>query len=188
MKSLVVGLLLWGFMHFLPALAPGLRARLIARLGENGYKASFGVFMLFGIVLMVRGWKVTEETVLYTAPEWGGIVTLLAMLGASILIFAPYTSNSLRRLLRHPQLTGVALFGLGHLVAVGYLRSLVLFGGMALWAVLEMVLINRRDGPRVPPQAATRKDDLKLLLVGLGFFLIFLFTHEALFGVPVLPE
>lgn len=188
MRQLVIGLLLWSFMHFLPALAPGLRSKLITRLGENGYKASFGVFMFFGIIMMVRGWKLTGETVLYAAPEWGGILTLAAMLASSVLFFAPYMPNSLRRLLRHPQLTGVVLFGLGHLVAVGYVRSLVLFGGLSLWAVLEMVLINRRDGPRVLPEAATRKDDLKLLVAGLGFFMIFLFTHEALFGVGVLPE
>jgi uncharacterized membrane protein len=187
MQMLVAGLLIWCGVHLLPAFAPGTRRQLVGGLGENGYKALFGVCMIAAVLLMVFGWKRTEEVVLYTAPEWGGIVTLVTMLGTSVTFFAPYMANNLSRLLRHPQLTGVILFGAGHLAAVGNWRALVLFGGFTLWAVLEIVLINRREGPWTRPAPATRKDDFKLLLTGLGFFMIFMFTHEGLFGVSPLP-
>jgi uncharacterized membrane protein len=116
------------------------------------------------------------------------MVALVTMLGTSVSFFAPYMANNLSRLLRHPQLTGVILFGVGHLAAVGNWRSLVLFGGFTLWAVLEILVINRREGAWERPEPTTRKDDLKLLLTGLGFFLIFMYTHEGLFGVSPLPS
>jgi len=187
MRMLVIGLLIWCLVHLLPAAAPGLRRRLVARFGENAYKGLFGLCMILAVLLMVFGWGRTGEVELYTAPEWGGIVTLLTMLGTSISFFAPYVPNNLSRLLRHPQLTGIILFGVGHLVAVGNARSLLLFGVLAGWAALEILLINRREGPWSKPEPATHKDDFKLLLTGLGFFMIFLFTHEALFGVSPLP-
>jgi uncharacterized membrane protein len=104
----------------------------------------------------------------------------------AILFFAPYMPNNLSRLIRHPQLAGIALFGIGHLAAVGNLRSVVLFGGFALWAVVETIFLNRRDGAWQKPEPASRVNDLKLFLAGLGFFLIFLFLHGPLFGTSLL--
>jgi hypothetical protein len=47
------------------------------------------------------------------------------------------------RLLRHPLLFGVILWAVAHLLVNGDLRSVVLFGGLLVWAALEIVLINR---------------------------------------------
>lgn len=188
MRMLVIGMLLWSVVHLIPAAVPGLRRRLAGGLGENAYRAVVGLCIIAAVLLMVFGWKRTEPAVVYATPDWGGMVTLLAMLGMSISFFAPYIPSNLARWLRHPQLAGVVLFGVGHLVAVGHLRSLVLFGGMAAWALLEIVLINRRDGAWVKPEPVSRMGDFKLLLTGLGFFMIFMFTHQGLFGVSPLPD
>jgi uncharacterized membrane protein len=188
MKLLMVGVLAWSLIHLVPSGAPGLRKKLVSGIGEMAYKVVFTLLIIGAILLMVQGWKLSGETALYAAPDWGGIVTLLLMLGTSITFFAPYMTNNLSRLLRHPQLSGIILFGIGHLAAVGNLRSVVLFGGLALWAVLEILLINRREGVWVKPQPATRREDFKLFLAGLGFFMIFMFTHQGLFGVSPVPS
>ena len=94
---------------------------------------------------------------------------------------------ALRRLIRHPQLTGVLAWGLGHLFSNGEARSLILFGGLALWAGLQMILLNRRDGAWQKPERVPVGSDLKLLLTGAGFFAIFMYTHEWLFGVGPVP-
>jgi uncharacterized membrane protein len=104
------------------------------------------------------------------------------MLIAFVLFFAPYPPNNIKRLLRHPQLTGVLCWGVGHLLANGEGRSIVLFGGLALWALLEMVLINRRDGAWQKPQPAPRKNDIILAAAGLGAYVIFAMAHQWLFG------
>ena len=59
----------------------------------------------------------------------------------------------------------------------------VLFGGLTLWAILEIVLINRRDGAWVKPESAPRRNDLLLVVVGFAAYLVFAFAHRWLFGV-----
>ncbi len=187
MNLLIVGVVLFSVAHFVPAVATGFRSGLVNSLGEYGFKALLGLFMLAAVVLMVMGWKGASEAMLYQAPAWGDKATLLSMLIVSALFFAPYIENNIRRRIRHPQLVGVILFGVGHLLASGSTRGVVLFGGFTLWAIIEIVLLNRRDGAWERPAAVGHKGDFKLLLTGLGFFLIFLFTHENLFGVSPVP-
>ena len=74
--------------------------------------------------------------------------------------------NNVKRLLRHPQLTGVALWGIGHLLANGESRSIILFGGLGAWAIAAP------DSPRaLASTVATRK--LRLRRWG-DFFMVFL--------------
>ena len=125
-----------------------------------------------------------EQMVLNSA--WVNLVCGLAMLAMCILLFAPYMPNNISRFLRHPQLTGIVLMCAGHILASGQARSLVLFGVVGAWAVIEIILINRREGDWEPPAAVGFKSDFKLILSGLGFFLLFIFIHDALFGVSLL--
>jgi uncharacterized membrane protein len=170
-------------MHFLPAADLSVRRNLIARLGENPYKGIFALMMVLSIYLIVTGWKATIPEAVYLAPIWGRHVTMLLMLVAFILFFAPYPSNNFKRILRHPQLTGVIFWSVGHLFSNGELRSLILFGGFALWAVLEILLINRRDGAWTRPQAVPIKNDVILAIAGLVVYLAVIFFHPWLFGV-----
>jgi uncharacterized membrane protein len=55
------------------------------------------------------------------------------------------------RVNRHPQLTGVIHWAVAHLLVNGDLASIVLFGGLLLWAVAAILLINRRQPEWTPP-------------------------------------
>ena len=101
---------------------------------------------------------------------------------------APYLQNNLKRMIRHPQLTGMLLWGVGHVLATGQVRSLVLFGGLGVWALIEMILINRRNGAWTRPDSVPWVNALRLVLAGLGFFAVFMFTHVELFGVSPVPS
>lgn len=183
MTRLVLGVLLWSFMHFLPAVDAGLRKSLIAKLGENPYKGIFALLMALSVYLMISGWKATIPELVYAAPAWGRHGTALLVLIAFVLFSAPYPANNFKRILRHPQLTGLACWGIGHLLSNGELRSIVLFGGLAAWAVVEMLLINRRDGAWTRPDPAPVKNDILLVVAGIVIYAIFLFSHQWLFGV-----
>jgi uncharacterized membrane protein len=187
MISLVLGVLLWGIMHFLPAADAAIRRNLISRIGENPYKGLFTLAMAVAIYLMISGWKSTIPEAVYLPPVWGRHVTLLLMLVGFVLFFAPYPPNNIKRLLRHPQLTGVVCWGFGHLLANGELRSIVLFGGMTTWAVLEILLLNRRDGARSRPDRVPFKNDLALIIGGGVVYFVVLFSHAWLFGVSPIP-
>lgn len=183
MLKLSLGVLLWSGTHLLPAALPGLRARLIARLGENGYKGLFTLAMVLAIYLVISGWKAAPIEFVYAPPGWGRHLTALLVLAGFVLFFAPYPANNFKRLLRHPQLTGVALWGAGHLLANGESRSIVLFGGLAAWAIVEAVMINRRDGARLRPPPAPRRNDLLLLVGAAVAYLAVAVAHPWLFGV-----
>jgi len=188
MTRLVIGVLLWSLVHFIPSVASDFKNNMVARFGENPYKGLFVVLMIASIYLMISGWSSmtpVEPDVLmavYTAPEWGGHLAAVLILLGFILFFAPYPSNNFKRLLRHPQLIGVVAWGVGHLVAVGTARAIVLFGGLAAWALIEIFLINRRDGPWLKPDKAALKNDVTLVAFSVLVYLAFLYTHHMLFG------
>jgi len=183
MTKLVIGVLLWSFMHFLPAADFGFRKTLITRLGENPYKGIFALLMALSIYLIISGWKAAIPELVYAPPLWGRHATALFVLIGMILLLAPYPANNFKRILRHPQLTGLTCWGVGHLLANGEARSIVLFGGLVAWALIEIILLNRRDGARAAPEPAPIKNDVILVISGIVVYALVLFAHQWLFGV-----
>jgi len=188
MTRLVLGVLLWSLVHMLPGLTKDLKKNLVDRIGEYPYKGLFLLFMVLSIYLIISGWTSmtpVEPDVLaelYTAPEWGGYAAALLVLIGFILFLAPYPPNNFKRMLRHPQLIGMVCWGAGHLLAVGTARSIVLFGGLSVWAIIEMFLINRRDGEWVRPEQVSFMKDFTQVLFSVLAFMAFLYTHHMLFG------
>jgi uncharacterized membrane protein len=183
MTRLAFGVLLWSVVHLFPAVAVDLWKKLIDRIGEYASKGLFSLLLIFSIYLIISGWGSTvPEEIFYTAPEWGGYAAGLLVFVAFILFFAPYPPNNIKRILRHPQLIGMVCWGAGHLLAIGSPRSIVLFGGLTAWALVEIVLISRRDGDWIKPDKVSHLKDLSLVLFGSLAFAVFLFTHHLLFG------
>lgn len=187
MSLLVAGILLWALFHLSPALAPVFRQGMIDRLGENAYKAAFAVGMAVSLLLIIKGWKSAPVNLLYVPPQWGRHATALLVLFTFITLLAPYTKNNVRRTVRHPQLLGVAAWGAGHLLANGEWRSVVLFGAMIAWALLEIPFINRREGAWSKPEKAPLSGDILLLVKGVLLYLLVLYFHAWLFGVSPMP-
>ncbi len=182
MIKLILGLALWSITHFIPAMAVGLRKNLVSRLGENPYKGLFALLVIIALYLIVSGWKSVAPVVIFTPPDWGSYAARLLVLLGFILFLAPYAPNNFRRMFRHPQLMGVACWGVGHLLANGEARSIVLFGGLALWAVIEILLLNRRDGEWAKPERVTWARNLGLVIIGAVAYLAFLYMHHRLIG------
>jgi uncharacterized membrane protein len=105
---------------------------------------------------------------------------------AFVLFFSSQFSTYAKRVLRHPQMAGTLLWAAAHLLTNGDSRSLALFGGMAIWALLEIVLCNRRDGPRKELPAASLKFDLAAVFVGAAAWALIGHFHIRLFGVAPL--
>lgn len=183
MIKLVLGVLLWNATKLTPVIAVDFRKRLVDRMGENPYKGVYALLVAFSIYLIISGWKATIPEFLYIPPEWGRHATSLLVLIAFILFSASHGQNNIKRFLRHPQLTAVAVWGLAHLLANGESRSIVLFGGMALWAIADIVLINRRDGAWTRPEPVPFKKDIIAVIAGLVVYVVFAGAHRWLFGV-----
>ncbi len=188
MNLLILGIVVWSLIHFVPALAVNLRAGLVQRLGLMAYKGLIGLVLIGALLCVIYGWKTASVEPVFPPPSWGVYVTVALSFFAIVLLFAPYMDNSFSRYLRHPQLDGVFLWGLGHLFSSGEARAVVLFAGFAAWAVLEMILINRRQGAWTKPAPASLMSNVRLLLTGAGFFALVLYLHSWLFGVGALPN
>lgn len=184
MMLLLIGLGVWCVLHLLQFLAAPLRLQLLDKLGENGYKGIFSVLILSSIALMVFGWRSIDPVTIYVPPGWGSTATGVLTLVALILFSASEFHNNIKRFIRHPQLIGMVVFSLGHLVSNGENRSLLLFGIFGLWAAVDIVLLNKRDGKWVKPESVSVRRDFFALVIGVVIFTIFLYMHPFIFGVP----
>lgn len=183
-----LGVGLWSGLHFIPSLARGLRASLIERLGETPYKIVFSLGVVGSIVLMVLGWRSTTPVDIYVPPLWGAPVGSALILVAFLLFGLAHATTNVKRFIRHPQLTGLVIWAIGHLLANGDNRSLVLFGLLGIWALVEMPLINRREGAWVRPDPVPLTAEIRPAVTGLVIFAVFLFAHPYLFGVSPVPS
>ena len=186
MTLLVTGLLLWCAVHLFPAVAAGARAGLINRFGLAPYKGSFALLIVTSIVVMVFGWRSIAPDDIYFPPFWGRFAAYLLVLLTFILFVAAKRNTNIKRVIRHPQLTGLVLWSIGHLLANGDNRSLVLFTGLGLWAIMEITMINRRTGAWIKPSPVPVKSDIITVAGGLILFAVLFMAHPYLTGIGLI--
>ena len=184
---LALGVVLWSVVHFVPSLALGLKSRLVERLGKGGYRAAFSVVVVISVALMVLGWRSTEPEVVYIPPVWAPSVAGILMVLGFLLFGAAKYRTVIKRYVRHPQLTGVVVWAFAHLLANGDDRSLLLFGGLGLWALVEMPLINAREGEWVKPEAPSLGVEVRGAAISLAILVVAVLLHPYFAGVSPAP-
>lgn len=175
MTLLILGISLWVLAHWFKRIAPAARAR----LGDPG-KGLVTVLLVSAIVLMVWGYRQAEFIVVWYPPSFFGHINNLLML----LAFYTFGASAARpqkvwlgTKLRHPQLTGFGLWAIAHLLANGDLASIVLFGGLLIWAAISARIINAAEGPWTPPEQAPVKKEITLVIVTLVLFSLVSAVH-----------
>lgn len=169
---LVLGVLLWALAHMFKRLAPKARKG----MGSSG-KGMVAAASLIGIVLMVIGYKMAEPTFLWALGSWTYHLNNLLMVIAVILLGAGHSKSHVRGWMRHPMLTAVIVWAVAHLLVNGDLPSLILFGGLGIWAIVEMVLINRAEPKWTPPKGGTVAGDIKLIVISAVVFVVIVLIH-----------
>ncbi len=180
MFYLILGLVLWTAAHLFKRVAPDLRAQM-----GNAGKGLAAVGILAGLVLMIIGYRQAEFVGLWYPPAWTVHLNNLLMLGAVFLYGMSATKGRLRGAMRHPQLTAVKVWAVAHLLVNGDLASLVLFGGLLLWAGAEVAVINRSE-TWVRPEPGPAKKDIILVAITLVAFVAMTWIHNWL-GVWPFP-
>jgi uncharacterized membrane protein len=183
MLLLLLGLVLWFAAHMFKAYAPAAHAQAVTKLGEGPVKGGVSIALVASIVLMVIGAQSATPAVAYIPPVWGWHANNLLMLIAFVLLGAGHMKSNIARVIRHPMLMAAAVWAVAHLLANGEWRDLVLFGGLGVWAVASMVLINRRDGAWTRPPASPVKRDGIAVAAGTVAFLVVALLHWLVFGV-----
>ncbi len=138
MALLILGLALWIGAHGFKRFAPERRAA----MGERG-KGVVAVALLLSVVLMVIGYRSAAFVPLYTPLPGIGHLNNLLMLVSVFLFGVGGTKGTLYPVMRHPMLWGTVIWAGSHLLVNGDLASVVLFGGIGVWALGTMRVINR---------------------------------------------
>jgi len=169
---LILGILLWTGAHLFKRILPNQRAA----LGNMG-KAVIAIAILGSIALMFVGYRDTEDVPLYALPIWAWYMNNLLMLIAIFMMDVGKANGVIRTKIRHPMLLGVVLWSTAHLLVNGDLASLTLFGGIGIWALIEMAAINRAEGPWRPPARGSFLGDGKMAILAVVIFAAIVGVH-----------
>ncbi|MFG1285874.1 NnrU family protein [Xanthobacter versatilis] len=188
MVMMLFGLLVFLGIHVVGSLR-GLRAKLIARVGEAAYKGFFSLLAISGLLLTAYGfalWRANGAPDLWDPPLGMTHLTKLLMVFACIALVASKVPSHIKAWLKHPMLVGVKIWALAHLLANGDVASIVLFGSVLAWAVYDRTAVKRRGDP-LPVAPNNYAGDALVVGGGLVLYaaLAYLF-HPYVIGVPVM--
>jgi uncharacterized membrane protein len=159
MLVMILGIALWWAAHLFRRAAPGPRAR----LGDGG-KGLVAALLAVSVVLMVLGYRAAPFVPLWSPPAVLTHLNNLLMVLAFYLFAASGMKTWITTKVRHPQLTAVKTWAVAHLLVNGDLASIVLFGGLLGWAVVEVIVINRAEPVwTTPPHAPARREAVALV-------------------------
>lgn len=187
MTLLIAGVAAFIGLHLIPYFATGFRTGLVAKIGIGGYRGLFALAVIASMAGIIFGWRSTMPDMVFLPPAWGFHVTPLFVLFGFILFFASQAPTNIKRYIRHPQMTGILLWSLGHLAANGEDRSVILFGGFAVWSVLAIFGANRRDKIWQKPEKQPFIKDIITVVIGLAVYALAIYFHEAVIGVRPMP-
>lgn len=189
MWLLIIGLVLFLGVHSVRLCAPIWRERQIQRLGEYRWKGLYALASIAGLVLIIWGFGLALQhplLLLYSPPRWLRHLNALFTFAAFVLIASAYVpGNRLKARIGHPMLAGIKLWAFGHLLAIGWLRDVVLFGSFLVWAGADFAVLRRHDrraGTVYP--AGTLSGDVIAVVAGAVAWAIFAFwLHKRWIGV-----
>ncbi|MEH6583594.1 MAG: NnrU family protein [Halioglobus sp.] len=185
MVLLILGLVLFAGVHLVPSLAPGLKASWHSKFGEGGYKGSFSLLLLLSFGLIIAGWRSAQPELVYLpVPEIKHLALLLIVVGFFLFVISNRPSR-VCQWIRHPQLTGLLLWALAHLLLNGDNRSVTLFGALGIWAIVEMVAINRREGAWVKAESPPLTTEVISAAITIVVVALVVSVHPYLSGMPV---
>lgn len=176
MTLLILGVILWSLAHFYKRLMPAHRAG----MGDKG-KGLVAAAIGISILLMIFGYRGAEFVSVWSPPAFFTHINNLLMLGAFFLFGMSATTGRLRGKMRHPQLAAVKVWATAHLLVNGDLASIILFGGLLIWAILSVVLINRSQDWVRPEPGDAKKDKLLVIITFVSFIIVA--TIHVLLGV-----
>jgi uncharacterized membrane protein len=185
MLLLIIGLTVFFTVHLIPSFV-GFRQKLIALRGEATYKIGYSCAALVGLILIIAGKMRAEYIPIWDPPNWAYHVIQVTMFFVLVLLPAAYMPTNLKRFMRHPFLTGLALWAFSHLLVNGDLASVFLFGGFGTFALFDIWSSNRRGAVKAGQKLPIYRD-LILVTVGAILYGAIIHLHPYLFGVSAIP-
>jgi uncharacterized membrane protein len=188
MTMLSIGLFIWVTVHLFPSALPNKRQSLIARLGNNAYQGIFALLILASLLLIVFGWRTSVPTHLYAPVDVLRLpAIILIFVGFILMVAAKFPATRFKQIIRHPQLTGVFIWAIAHLLMNGDSRSVLLFSVFGAWCVVSAFTFNHRDGAWVKPDTvAGWGQEIGIVIAGVVIYALMIYFHEYLSGIQLL--
>jgi len=183
MEMIFSGLVIWILVHLIPSVTPNIKSNLVNKFGENTYKLLFTILIFSALFLMIYGWRHSITSQIYQLPDYIYPISTLLMLCSYIIYGSAILPTRLLNIIRHPQLLSVFIWSFAHLLSNGDSRSILLFSGMAIWAILEIIFINKREGEWKKPAKPGVLTEIKSLAVSLVLFVAIVYGPGYLSGV-----
>lgn len=151
---LILGVVIWWAAHLFKRVMPEQRAAM-----GNAGRGVVALALVGSVVLMVIGYRMTDFIHVWAPPAFMvHINNLLVLIGFWMMSPAGQKGLILNKV-RHPMLAGFRAWAIAHLLVNGDLASIVLFGGLFLWALVEVVVINRTEPDWTPGEPGTLAKD-----------------------------
>lgn len=130
---------------------PGIRDGLVAKLGEKGFQAVYGIVSLVLLVGAIQVYRGLEPQIIWVAPTGAWHLATLVMLLASILFVGSVTpankalagvpasdrpASGVLRITRHPMMWAFGLWAMVHATLSGSLPTVILAAGIGALALL----------------------------------------------------
>ena len=180
MMWLASDVLLWSGAHLFTRIAPEARGR----LGNTG-RPLLALLLLASVVLMTLSYQQASSPVWWgRQTTWVGVNNVLVDLGFYCL--GSQVGAWVAGVICHPQLTAVRLWALAHLLVNCDSASLLLFGSLLVWAVLDVVIFNKQDGKHrlSKPQSSLPREFAAIAITLLIYCGVTAYVHGWL-GYPV---
>ncbi len=192
--------------HVLPS-APGPRKWLMVRLGHRGFYAAYSLVSLAVLALVVWAYRAAEGPWLYTPTYEARYLAIGLMPLAVFLLIGRLTTrprgdlpHGIYRITTVPGSLALTLWALLHLFNVGEARTVVIFAGMAVIALIALVKNHRQSPPArrrvgIVPFAAVLTGRERLVWHEIGWwrlglaiatYLVLLAGHPYVIGVDPL--
>lgn len=169
---LIAGVLLWTAAHLFKRLAPARRAA----MGDAG-KGMIALAIGASTVLMVIGYRATPFVHVWAPPAFMIHINNLLILIAIYMMSPAPRRGALLSGMRHPMLAGFKAWAVAHLLVNGDLASIILFGGLLAWAVIEVITINRAEPQWSPRPKGSLVMDGAFLLASVVLMVIIGYIH-----------
>ena len=182
MILLAAFIFLFGIVHLNTAI-PQWRDHARQTFGK-AYGPVYGVLSLLLLFACLWAFRGTAVQPLYEPPSWGRHANFAFSLLGFILLGIFLFRGSWRNRLKYSMALGVSIWALGHLLANGHTRTTVLFGGLAVFAILHAVL-KSRSGPFVPSEVR-QGHNLMSVLAGVALYGLAAQLHSVISGVPLI--
>lgn len=187
MINLALAVLAFVGGHFLLSSAP-MRTPIVARIGERAFSGLYSALMLAAFVWMVTAFRTAPFIPLWSAPPAARIIPIVVMPFACLLLVGGLTVRNptlvmqsvamsgdpapgLLKMTRHPVMWAFGLWALAHLIVNSEAAAVLLFGGLAVLALVGTLAIDAKRRARDPAgfarlAAQTSNTPLIALIVG----------------------